>query len=68
MRETQRRLVVVIAAPVSLWTGAGRVQTLRVVGFNVESGGARPDVVADLTAAAQGADRWGFAKSRMRSG
>jgi hypothetical protein len=38
----------VIAMLVSLWTGAGWGQTLRVVGFNVESGrdqrrdGARP--------------------------
>jgi endonuclease/exonuclease/phosphatase family metal-dependent hydrolase len=32
------------------------------VGFNVESGGARPDVVDDLIAAAQGMDLWGFSE------
>jgi hypothetical protein len=31
-----------------------------MVGFNVESGGARPNVVDDLIAAAQGVDLWGF--------
>jgi endonuclease/exonuclease/phosphatase family metal-dependent hydrolase len=35
-------------------------QALRVVGFNVESGGARPDVVDDLIKEAQGVDIWGF--------
>jgi hypothetical protein len=45
---TKRRMVVVIAVLVSLWTGVGWAQALRVVGFNVESGGAPPDVVDDL--------------------
>jgi endonuclease/exonuclease/phosphatase family metal-dependent hydrolase len=35
---------------------------LRVVRFNVESGGARPDVVDDLIAEAQGVDLWGFSE------
>jgi len=46
----------------SVWTGAGWAQALRVVGFNVESGGARPDVVDDLIAEAQGVDLWGFSE------
>jgi hypothetical protein len=54
----------VIAMLVSLWTGAGWVQALRVVGFNVESGGASPDVVVDLIAADQGVDLLGFSEVR----
>ena len=38
------------------------MQTPRVVGFNVESGGARPDVVDDRIEDAQGADIWGFSE------
>jgi hypothetical protein len=52
MRAAKRRLVVVIAALVSLWTGAGWAQTLRVVGVNAESEGTRPGVVDDRIAAA----------------
>jgi hypothetical protein len=59
---TQRRLVVVIAMLVSLWTSASWAQTLQAVGFNVESGGARPDVVDDLIASAQDVDLWGFSE------
>jgi endonuclease/exonuclease/phosphatase family metal-dependent hydrolase len=62
MSAAKRHIVVVIAMLVSLWTGAGWGQTLRVVGFNVESGGARPDVVDDLVRAAQGVDLWGFSE------
>ena len=62
MSAAKRRIVVVIAMLVSLWTGAGWAQTLRVVGFNVESGGARPDVVDDLIAGAQDVDLWGFSE------
>jgi endonuclease/exonuclease/phosphatase family metal-dependent hydrolase len=56
------RAVIVAAILVSLWTGLGWAQALRVVGFNVESGGARPDVLDDLIAAAQGVDIWGFSE------
>jgi hypothetical protein len=52
----------VIAALVSLWTGAGWAQTLWVVGVTVESEGTRPDVVDDRIAAAQGMDLWGFSE------
>ena len=62
MSAAMRRIVVVIATLVSLWTGAGSAQTLRVVGVNVESGGARPDVVDDLIAGAQGVDLWGVSE------
>jgi hypothetical protein len=56
------RSIVMVAMLVSLWTCAGWGQALRVVGFNVESGGAQPDVVDDLIAAAQGVDLWGFSE------
>jgi hypothetical protein len=62
MQATKRRIVVVIAMLISVWTGVGWAQALRVVGFNVESGGARPDVVDDLIAAAQGVDIWGLSE------
>jgi hypothetical protein len=62
MRVSQKRGVIVIAALVSLWTTAGWAQALRVVGFNVESGGARPDVVDGLIAAAQDVDLWRFSE------
>ncbi len=56
------RLFVVVALLCSAWAGLGWTQTLRVVGFNVESGGACPDVVHDLIAAAQDVDLWGFSE------
>jgi hypothetical protein len=56
------RSIIVVAVLVSLWTGAGWTQALRVVGFNVESSGARPDVVDDLIAAVQGVDLWDFSE------
>src|SRR5687767_8493526 len=62
MSATKRRMVVVIAVLVSLWKGAGWAQALGVAGFNVESGGARPDVVDDLIAGAQGVAVWGFSE------
>jgi hypothetical protein len=60
MSAPKSRLVVVIAALVSLWTGPGWAQALQVVGFNVESEGTRPEAVDDLIAAAQDVDLWGF--------
>jgi hypothetical protein len=57
---TTMRVFVVVALLCSAWAGLGWTQTLRVVGFNVESGGACPDVVHDLIAAAQDVDLWGF--------
>jgi hypothetical protein len=62
MRVTKRPSTVVVAILFSLWTGIGWAQALRVVGFNVESGGARPEVVDDLIPAAQGVDIWGFSE------
>jgi hypothetical protein len=62
MSMTKIRLFVVVAILCSAWAGLGWTQTLRVVGFNVESGGARPDVVDDLIAAAQDVDLWGFSE------
>jgi hypothetical protein len=59
---TKSRVFVVIAILCSAWAGLGWAQALRVVGFNVESGGARPDVVDDLVRAAQGVDLWGFSE------
>jgi hypothetical protein len=56
------RAVVIVAMLTSVWTGAGWAQALRVVGFNVESGGALPDVVDDLIAAAREVDLWGFSE------
>jgi hypothetical protein len=43
MRTTRVRSIVVVALLVSLWAGAGWAQALRVVGFPVESGDARPE-------------------------
>jgi hypothetical protein len=62
MRATKVRSIVVVAVLVSVWTCSGWAQALRAVGFNVESGGARPEVVADLIAATHGVDTWGFAE------
>jgi endonuclease/exonuclease/phosphatase family metal-dependent hydrolase len=62
MPATWVRSIVVVAMLVSLWTGAGWAQAPRVAGFNVESGGARPDVVDDFIAAAQGVELWGFSE------
>jgi len=56
------RAVIVATILISLWTSLGWSQVLRVVGFNVESGGARPDVVDDLIEEAQGVDLWGFSE------
>jgi hypothetical protein len=62
MRMTKIRVFVVVAILCSVWAGPGWAQALRVVGFNVESGGAHPDVVDDLIRAAQGVDLWGFSE------
>lgn len=43
-------------------TTAAWAEQLRGVGFNVESGGARPEVVATLIAATPGVDLWGFSE------
>ena len=67
MQATKRRMLVVIAMLVSLWAGAGWAQALRVVGFNAESGGARPEVVAELIEATSGIGLWGFAEARDES-
>jgi hypothetical protein len=67
MSATRMRAVVVVAIVISLWTGASWAQALRVVGFNVESGGARPEVVDDLIAGAQGVDLWGFSEVQDQS-
>ena len=48
MRMTKIRLFVVVVILCSVWAGLGWGQALRVAGFTVESGGARPDVVDDL--------------------
>jgi hypothetical protein len=45
MRATRIHLFVVGVFLLCVWTGLGWAQALRVVGFNAESGGARPDVV-----------------------
>ena len=37
-------------------------EQLRVVGFNVESGGASPEVVATLITTTPGVDLWGFSE------
>jgi hypothetical protein len=44
MRASKIHSIVVVGLLISLWTCAGWPQALRVVGFNVESGGARPDM------------------------
>jgi hypothetical protein len=48
MSAIKWHVVVGIAMLISLWTGVSWGQALRLVGFSVESGGARPDVVDDL--------------------
>jgi hypothetical protein len=67
MSVRKMRAVIAVAFVLSLWTGAGWAQVLRVVGFNVESGGARPEVVDDLIAGAQGVDIWGFSEVQDQS-
>ena len=54
---------VVITGSVS----ASQAETLRVVGFNVESGGADPEVVDDLIARLQDVDIWGFSEVQNAS-
>lgn len=50
--------LITMAAPLA----PARGETLSVVGFNVESGGADPQVVDDVIAAAEGVDVWGFSE------
>ena len=43
-------------------TGAVCAEQLRVIGWNVESGGARPEVLDNVIADMQGVDIWGFSE------
>lgn len=43
-------------------TAQATAEQLRVVGFNVESGRARPDIVATLIAGTLGVGPWGFSE------
>jgi len=56
------RIVVLAILLMALVASAVRAETLSVVGFNVESGGADPTVVDDIVATAQGVDIWGFSE------
>jgi hypothetical protein len=47
MSVSKVRLCTLVAVLCIVWTGLGWSPSLTVVGFNVESGGARPDVVDD---------------------
>lgn len=62
MRSVTRCAITTAAILIVVWTCIGWAQALRIVGFNVESGGARPDVVDDLIEAAQGVDIWGLSE------
>jgi hypothetical protein len=64
MQASKMRSIMAVALLVSLWPGTSWAQALRAVGFNVESGWARSDVVDDLIAAAQGVDLWGFSEGQ----
>jgi hypothetical protein len=64
MRSAWRAIVFVMTMGMVIPAGfgAGQAETLRVVGFNVESGGADPAVVDDIIARLQGVDVWGFSE------
>jgi len=66
-----QRWVIVVAIMVGVVvTGSispSQAETLRVVGFNVESGGADPNVVDDLIARLQDIDIWGFSEVQNAS-
>ena len=65
-----QRWMTIVAITVGVVTGsvsASQAETLRVVGFNVESGGADPEVVDDLIARLQDVDIWGFSEVQNAS-
>jgi hypothetical protein len=49
-------------------TATATAERLRVVGFNVEEGMARPETVATLIAATPGVDLWGFSEVQDDAG
>jgi len=55
-------LFLFLAVPLAPAPTPAGAETLSVVGFNVESGGADPQVVDDIVAAAEGVDAWGFSE------
>jgi hypothetical protein len=55
-------VAIIVGVVVAVGCGASQAETLRVVGFNVESGGADPAVVDDLVARLQDIDLWGFSE------
>ena len=69
MRSARWIIVVAVAVGVivSGGFGASQAETLRVVGFNVESGGADPTVVDDIVARLQDVDLWGFSEVQNAS-
>jgi hypothetical protein len=65
-RMEVRQWLVVMAVAVGVVVtgvrGASEAQTLRVVSFNVESGGSDPTVVDDIVTRLQDVDLWGFSE------
>lgn len=59
MRKTALVLALLLALAVS---GGAQAETLRVIGFNVESGGAHPDTIAEQMLELGEADVWGFSE------
>jgi endonuclease/exonuclease/phosphatase family metal-dependent hydrolase len=63
MRSRKRLVMAILVGLIALVVvTAVTAERLRVVGFNVESGGARPEVVATLITATPGVDLWGFSE------
>lgn len=61
-RNTRLGMAILIGLMALVVTATALAEQLRVVGFNVESGGARPEVVATLVAATPEVDLWGFSE------
>src|SRR5688572_22456014 len=56
------RLLAGIALGLALATGSAGAQQLKVIGYNVESGGAKPNFVKLRIEEADGVDLWGLSE------
>lgn len=63
LKRTVRRLIP-LALAVLVLTGQASAQTLTIAGFNVESGAASPQVIANQIGPLQDIDLWGFSEVR----
>jgi hypothetical protein len=55
-------VAMMVGVVVAVGFPASQADTLRIVGFNVESGGADPAVIDDIVARLQDIDLWGFSE------